>query len=55
MTERRVVILGGYGVFGRHITENLSTVSDIRLTIAGFWIKIALLFEIQPFVCVIRT
>ena len=35
MTERRVVILGGYGVFGRHITENLSTVSDIRLTIAG--------------------
>jgi len=26
---------GGYGVLGRHITENLATVSGIRLTIAG--------------------
>ena len=35
MTERRVVILGGYGVFGRHISENLSTASGVKLTIAG--------------------
>jgi len=35
MTKRKVVILGGYGTFGRHISENLCALSDAEVTIAG--------------------
>ena len=35
MNKRKVVILGGYGTFGRHIAENLCTLSDAEVTIAG--------------------
>src|SRR5262245_58898289 len=35
MPERSVVILGGYGTFGRHIAEHLSALADARVTIAG--------------------
>src|SRR5690349_14931343 len=35
MPGRKVVILGGYGTFGRHVAEHLSAVPDVRLTIAG--------------------
>lgn len=35
MTERRVVILGGYGTFGRHITQSLSTWPGAQVTVAG--------------------
>ena len=35
MTKRKVVILGGYGTFGRHIAENLSALSDAQVTVAG--------------------
>jgi hypothetical protein len=35
MVERNVVILGGYGTFGRHITENLGGLSGAKVTIAG--------------------
>lgn len=35
MAVRNVVILGGYGTFGRHISEDLVGLSDARVTIAG--------------------
>jgi hypothetical protein len=35
MAERQVVILGGYGTFGRHIAERLAALSDAQVTIAG--------------------
>lgn len=35
MTVRRVLILGGYGNFGKRIAENLSMLDDITLLIAG--------------------
>lgn len=35
MSERRVVILGGYGTFGRHIAEDVCSLSDTNVVIAG--------------------
>ena len=35
MAKRKVVILGGYGTFGRHIAADLSARSDAQVTIAG--------------------
>lgn len=32
---RRILVLGGYGNFGKRIVENLSTLEDITLVIAG--------------------
>jgi saccharopine dehydrogenase-like NADP-dependent oxidoreductase len=35
MTKRKVLILGGYGTFGRHVSEGLAGRADARLVIAG--------------------
>ncbi len=35
LPKRKVVILGGYGTFGRQIAENLCALSDAEVTIAG--------------------
>jgi hypothetical protein len=35
MTKRRVVILGGYGTFGRYIAEDLSTQPEAEVAVAG--------------------
>jgi NAD(P)-dependent dehydrogenase (short-subunit alcohol dehydrogenase family) len=35
MPQRKVVILGGYGTFGRHIAAQLATFPDAQVTIAG--------------------
>jgi hypothetical protein len=35
MPRRRVVILGGYGAFGRHIAEHLTTLPDAQVSLAG--------------------
>ena len=35
MSERQVVILGGYGTFGRHIAEHVCALSDAKVAIAG--------------------
>ncbi|NTU83763.1 MAG: hypothetical protein HGA45_31055, partial [Chloroflexales bacterium] len=35
MPQRRVVILGGYGVFGRIIAAQIARLSDVELLIAG--------------------
>lgn len=35
MTEHRVVVIGGYGFFGRRLVERLALQSDIQVTVAG--------------------
>lgn len=35
MTKRKVLILGGYGTFGRHVSEALAGHSDAEVVIAG--------------------
>src|SRR4051812_37471998 len=35
MSKRKVVILGGYGTFGRHIAEKLAACPEAQVTIAG--------------------
>lgn len=35
MSGRKVVILGGYGTFGRHVAESLSAAEGVRLVLAG--------------------
>jgi hypothetical protein len=35
MTKRNVLILGGYGTFGRHVAEQLAVTSEAQVTISG--------------------
>ncbi|MBT6155677.1 MAG: NAD(P)H-binding protein [Planctomycetaceae bacterium] len=35
MTKRNVLILGGYGTFGRHVAEDIAATSEAQVTIAG--------------------
>ncbi|MBQ0729782.1 MAG: saccharopine dehydrogenase NADP-binding domain-containing protein, partial [Oleispira antarctica] len=39
MAVRKVLILGGYGNFGKRISESLSTIKGITIVIAGRSIK----------------